>query len=83
MTTKEDRVRAINVAIDRAGGIGPFKVALKVTHQAIYSWKKRGHVPVDKALQVEALFGTPREDIVHPDVALALRTPYQAAADVL
>ncbi len=83
MTDRTDRIRALNIAIDRAGGIGPFKVALGVTHQAVYSWKKRGYVPVDKALVIERLFATPREDIVHPDVALALRTPYQAAADVL
>lgn len=83
MNAKEDRLRALNIAIDRAGGIGPFRKRIGVTHQAIYSWKKRGYVPVDKAMLVEAAFGTPREDIVHPDVALALRTPYQAAADVL
>ena len=71
----EQRRRAIRESVERAGGIVAFRKALSVTHQGVYYWIKVGHVPVDKALQIEALFGTPRADIVEPKVAAALAAP--------
>lgn len=73
MTTKETRVAAIDRAIERGGGIVRFSAGMGVTHQAIYSWKRRGWMPLDKALIVEHMFGIPRAETVNPDIAKALQ----------
>lgn len=83
MTTKEQRVASLNTAIGRAGGILRFREAVGVTHQAVYLWKRRGHVPPDKALVIEKLFSIPRQDMMAPHIAEAFMAPPAAAADVL
>ena len=40
---------ALESAIKRAGGILAFARDLGVTHQAVSAWRKRGHVPFDRA----------------------------------
>lgn len=82
MTDKTDRVASLNAAITRGGGIMAFSRALGVKHQAIYSWKKRGYVPPDKAYAIEALFGVPRAELMAPHMA-ELLSPPQSAADVI
>lgn len=67
-TTIEQRREAIDETVRRAGGIVAFRKAMGLTHQAVYYWKRIGHVPVDKALQMEKLFGTSRLELVEPNV---------------
>lgn len=75
MSDKDGRVAAIDSAIERAGGILRFCAAMGVTHQAVYSWKRRGWAPLDRALAMEAIFGVPRFDTMNPDIARAVETP--------
>lgn len=75
MTTKEERIAALDLAIERGGGILKFCQRLKVTHQAVYSWKARGWVPPERAVAIEAVFGIPRTDMMNPDLVRALSAP--------
>lgn len=82
-TTKEERIEAIDTAINRAGGIVAFTKALSVTHQAVYAWKRRGWAPADKALIMETLFSVPRQSTMEPRLAAALMAPPSGASDLL
>ena len=73
---------SLETAIKRGGGIVAFAKALGVTHQAVSAWRKRGHVPFDKATRIEVLFGVLREQLLSERNAAAYRTP-SAAGDVL
>jgi hypothetical protein len=53
-----------------------------VSHQAVYAWKRRGWVPVEKAVVIEAAYGIPRDDLMSPDLVRALAVP-SASADLL
>ena len=82
-TTKEDRVRALETAIDRAGGIIRFSKAMNITHQAVYNWKRRGWVPATQALMIEAIFAVPRAELMGPSLAAVLTTPPITHDDIL
>jgi DNA-binding transcriptional regulator YiaG len=69
---EETRV-ALELAISRAGGIIAFSRALGVTHQAVSAWRKRCHVPPQRALAIEALFGVDRFSLIQPELSLAFR----------
>jgi hypothetical protein len=62
----------LNTAIRDAGGIKPFCAALGVTHQAVYSWKKRGWVPIERAVQIERKFGVFTDYLIKPSTREAL-----------
>lgn len=81
--SKEQRIQAIETAVDRGGGIVRFAKALGVTHQAVYSWKKRGWAPADKALIMETLFSVPRADTMDPRLAAVFAAPQQDVSDLL
>lgn len=81
--SKEDRIAALETAISRGGGVVRFSKALGISTQAIYHWKRRGWVPVDKALIIEALFGVPREDTLEPSFVALMQTPSAPSADIL
>jgi transposase-like protein len=83
MSTKEERLAALNTAIERAGGAIRLAEALGITHQAIYAWRKRGWVPADKAIAVENLVGVPRISIMDPALVAVLTAPPSQAADIL
>jgi len=63
MTTGIDR------AIEAAGGATALAKLLKVSHQVVYYWQKRGWVPVDRALQIEARLKVPRAKLVNAKLA--------------
>ena len=75
MTTKEERIAALDLAIERAGGIVRFTKAMGVTHQAIYAWRKRGWVPPERAVAIEAVFGIERSQLMNPDLVRAVSAP--------
>jgi hypothetical protein len=75
ITTPAERIAALDEAIKRGGGIVAFARRMGVTHQAIYHWKKRGWMPLDRALAVEAIFGVDRNLLMEPRLAFALATP--------
>jgi transposase-like protein len=72
MSTKEDRVAAIDEAVKRGGGIVAFSRRMGVTHQAIYNWRNRGWAPLQRAIAIEAIFGINRYETMEPSAARAL-----------
>jgi hypothetical protein len=80
MSSKENHVAAIDLSIDRAGGVIKFARAMGVTHQAVYGWRKRGWVPPERAVVIEAVFRIDRRRLMKPSLVAAL---YAAAADPL
>jgi DNA-binding transcriptional regulator YdaS (Cro superfamily) len=65
----------IKLAIDLAGGACALAHNLGVTHQAIYTWAKRGWVPMQRALQIETEYGVPRTQLLKPELAAILIKP--------
>ena len=61
----------VNTAIAKAGGIFAFCRALGVSHQAVYSWKKCGWVPIERAVEIERLYGVPAGRLVKPSISRA------------
>ncbi len=68
------RIVAIDRAIAAGGGIMSFAEAIGVTHQAVYSWKRRGYAPPIRAARIDALYGIPVAALIDP-VLLAAVTP--------
>ena len=62
----------IKKAIELAGGANSLAHKLGVTHQAIYSWSHRGWVPIQRAIQIESMFGVPRENLLKPELVAIL-----------
>ena len=56
----------IDKIIELAGGPLALAEKLGVTHQAVYNWRKRGHVPASRAIQLEAMYSVQREELVSP-----------------
>ena len=47
---------------------------LGVSQAAVSKWLKRGYLPMARAIEVEALYGIPRQNIMNPRVVEALAT---------
>jgi DNA-binding transcriptional regulator YdaS (Cro superfamily) len=58
----------IKRAIEMAGGACALAYKLGVTHQAIYTWAKRGWVPMQRALEIETEYRIPRTELLKPDL---------------
>jgi len=54
----------IEKAIEAAGGPAALARKLGVTHQFVYQCRKRGWVPPVRAVEIEALYGIPRRELV-------------------
>lgn len=54
----------IEKCIERAGGITSLAKSLKITHQAIYSWKK---IPSERVVDIERVTGISRQQL-RPDL---------------
>jgi len=67
-------IEHLNAAITHAGGIFAFCKELGVTHQAVYSWKKRGWVPIERAVQIELKFGVFADYLIKPSTRAALNS---------
>lgn len=59
----------VEAAIKAAGGATALAKKLKVTHQAVYNWKRNGWVPLDRALAIEKRFKISRKKLVSPKLA--------------
>lgn len=69
---RERRIAAIDQAIKRAGGIVKFARTLGITHQAVYHWRRRGSVPLERAITIQAIFKVERDALIEPRLANAL-----------
>lgn len=65
----------IKQAIEVAGGACALAHALGVTHQAVYTWAKRGWVPMQRALQIETEYGVPRTELLKPELVAVFIKP--------
>ncbi len=74
-STKEERIAAPDLAIERGGGIVKFAKAMGTSHQAIYGWRRRGWVPPERAVALEAIFGIDRNYLMNPDLVRVLTGP--------
>jgi transposase-like protein len=72
MSTKEERVAAIDAAIKRGGGIVAFSKSMGITHQAVYNWRNRGWAPLERAIAMESIFDINRYETMDPSVARVL-----------
>jgi DNA-binding transcriptional regulator YdaS (Cro superfamily) len=59
---------ALDRAAEAAGSWGDLARKLGVSHQAMYAWRKRGHVPPNRALEIEVLYGVPARELVKPSL---------------
>lgn len=59
---------ALDRAAELAGSWFALAQKLGVTHQAIYTWKKAGYVPANRALQIEIFYGIPARELVKPSL---------------
>jgi DNA-binding transcriptional regulator YdaS (Cro superfamily) len=66
-------MNGIEKVFELAGGPLALAEKLGISHQAVYSWRKRGHVPASRAMELEGLYGVQREELVSPAL-LALLT---------
>lgn len=51
-----------------AGSQSALASALNVSQAAISKWIKRGWVPLDRAVEIEELFGFPRRSMIDPKI---------------
>ena len=56
----------VALAIEKAGGAMRLAEILKVSHQVVYNWEKRGWVPPKRAIYISKKYGIPRADLVNP-----------------
>jgi len=58
----------LNIAIDKAGGVGKLALAIGVVQSAVSNWRKRGCVPIDHCASIElAVNGAVTRRDLRPD----------------
>lgn len=73
----------IDRAVEMADGAVPLAAKLGVTHQAVFQWIKRGWAPLQRAIQIEGIYGVPRRELLKPELVEALEAPADTAADLI
>lgn len=74
MNGKRMRGAHLRQIIDSAGGIIPFEHAMGVSHQAIYQWIKRGHVPLARAIEIRDRYGIDLAELIDPQTLDLIRS---------
>ncbi len=59
---------ALDRAAEAAGSWFALARKLRVSHQAVYTWKKQGYVPPSRALEIEVHYGIPARELVKPSL---------------
>ncbi len=54
---------ALNLAIERAGGVGKLADAIQVGQSVVSNWRARESVPVEHCAQIELATGVSRRDL--------------------
>ena len=62
-------------AVKTAGSQTALAEAMGVSQQAISKWIRFGWVPVDRAVEIEGLYGSPRRELVSPKLRDLLEPP--------
>lgn len=64
----ERQMKAVDLAIERAGGLRALARRLDISAPAVQQWRcGKRQVPFKRAWQIEALYGVPKEEL-HPDI---------------
>lgn len=71
--TTEQLKSGIERAVEAFGSQEAMARELGVTQQAVSSWVANGYVPVRRVVQIEALTGVPRADLLEPKLADIVR----------
>lgn len=59
-------------AVEKAGGVAKLAELLGVKRQGLYPWVRRGFAPASRAVQIEELYGIPREELMDPRLRAVL-----------
>lgn len=65
----ENTDNAVAAAIKTAGSQIALAEALGVSQQAVSSWLAMGYVPLERAREIEAMYGIPRAQLINPRIA--------------
>jgi hypothetical protein len=63
---------SLDDAVKKIGGARKVAAKMKVSHQAVYVWIKRGWAPMKRAIQLERMTGIPRAKLIDPQIAKLL-----------
>jgi DNA-binding transcriptional regulator YdaS (Cro superfamily) len=64
---KQTALKALESAIEKAGGLSGLSRLIRVSRQAVLQWRMNGAVPPKKALAVEDATGVSKEQL-RPDL---------------
>lgn len=67
-------------AVEKAGSVALLAEAIGVKRQAVYPWLVRGWAPPARAIQIEELYGIPRQDLMDPKLNEIISTSANEAA---
>ena len=73
----------IREAVRKADGGPQLARKLGVSHQAVYQWLAKGWVPLSRALQIERLYGIPRQRLVSPRIGRLLKPAKSKGLDLI
>lgn len=59
---------AFDRAVTAAGSLSALGRDLKISHQAISKFKRRGFFPPKRALEIEILYAIPAKELIDPDL---------------
>lgn len=65
----------IQNALKQAGTQVKLAAALGVSQQIVSMWLKRGWVPLQRAKEIEILYGVPRSTLINPRIADVVDLP--------
>lgn len=54
------------LAVNKAGAVSSLAKRMGVSRQFLYQSLQKGHVPLDRAKQIEALTGIPARELIDP-----------------
>lgn len=68
--------------VDKAGGVSALARTLGVSRQVLYVWLQRGFVPLERAVEIEGLYGEPRAGLIDPKLRVLLGASVNTADHV-
>lgn len=65
----KQKQNGVELAIDKAGSQDKLADRLGVSQQVISKWKRRGYVPLNRAVEIETQYGIKRAQLINPRIA--------------
>lgn len=66
----------IELAIEAAGNMSKMAADLGITPQAVREMRERGFAPASRVVEINALYGVPREKLIDPKLKGLLDAPF-------